>query len=77
MDFPIHIVTISISFKAYRSKCLNYDVFLSLKIVFILANSVDPDEMLPYGSFHLGLHCQSTCLTVSRMKRVKCFSLKS
>ena len=28
-------------------------VFLSLKIVFVLANSVDPDEMLHY---HLGLH---------------------
>ena len=28
--------------------------------------------MLPYSAFHLGLHClQSTCLTVSRMKRVK------
>ena len=24
---------------------LNYDVFLSLKVVLILANSVDPDEM--------------------------------
>ena len=28
--------------------------FLSLKIVFILGNSADPDEMLP---FHLGLPC--------------------
>ena len=24
---------------------------------FILANSTDPDEMLPYAAFHLGLHC--------------------
>ena len=24
---------------------LNYNVFLSLKVVFILANSADPDEM--------------------------------
>ena len=31
--------------------------FLSLKIYFILANSADPDEMLPYAAFHLGLHC--------------------
>ena len=30
------------------------DVFLSLKIVFILANNADSDEMLPN---HLGLHC--------------------
>ena len=28
-------------------------VFLSLKIVFILANSVDPDEMMYYVAFHL------------------------
>ena len=31
--------------------------FLSLKIVLVLANSVDPDEMPHYGAFHLGLHC--------------------
>ena len=42
---------------------------MSLKIAFILANSEDPDEMLPYANsedldemppyaaFHLGLHC--------------------
>ena len=28
-----------------------------LKIVFILTNSADPDEMPPYAAFHLGLHC--------------------
>ena len=28
-----------------------------MKIVFILAISADPDEMLPYAAFHLGLHC--------------------
>ena len=26
----------------------------------LLANSADPDEMLHYAAFHLGLHCQST-----------------
>ena len=26
-------------------------------IDFVLANSVDPDEMLLYAAFHLGLHC--------------------
>ena len=31
-------------------KFLNIDIFLSLKIVFILANSADPDEMLPYAT---------------------------
>ena len=24
---------------------------------FVLANSADPDEMLQYAAFHLGLHC--------------------
>ena len=28
-----------------------------LKMVFVLATSVDPDEMPHYGAFHLGLHC--------------------
>ena len=36
---------------------LNYDVFLSLKSVLILANSADPDEMQHYAAFHLGLRC--------------------
>ena len=35
----------------------NKIVFLSLKIVFVLANSVDPDEMPHSEAFHLGLHC--------------------
>ena len=34
----------------------NKITFPSLKIVFILTNSVDPDEMLHYAAFHLGLH---------------------
>ena len=32
-------------------------VFLSLKVVFVLANSVDSDEMPHSAAFHLGLHC--------------------
>ena len=36
---------------------LNYDVFLFLKIVLILVNSADPDEMKHYAAFHLGLRC--------------------
>ena len=31
--------------------------FFSLRIVFVLANSVDHDEMPLYATFHLGLHC--------------------
>ena len=52
-------------------KFLNYDKFMSLKIVLILVNSADPGEMPPYAAFHLGLHCLLKYLTVSRMKRPK------
>ena len=30
---------------------------LSLKIVTVLANSAEPDEMPPHAVFHLALHC--------------------
>ena len=29
----------------------------SLKIIFVLTNSVDPDELSHYSAFNLGLHC--------------------
>ena len=32
-------------------------MFLSLKVVLILANIADPDEMQYDAAFHLGLHC--------------------
>ena len=32
-------------------------VFHSLKNDFVLANSVDPDEMSHYAAFHLGFQC--------------------
>ena len=32
-------------------------MLLSLNIVFVSANSVDPDEMQHDMAFHLGLHC--------------------
>ena len=31
----------------------NYDIFLSLRIAFVLTNSVDPDEMQHHVVFHL------------------------
>ena len=37
-------------------------VFLPLKIVFIIAYSADPDEMLSYAALDLGLHCLSKYL---------------
>ena len=62
MDFPVHIDTVSMGlpimyFKRSQVEFLIYDVFLSLKVVFILVNSSDPDEMQHYAAFHLGLHC--------------------
>ena len=41
----------------HGSKFLNYNLFLSLMIVFIFANCTGPDEMPPYAAFHLCLHC--------------------
>ena len=46
----------TVSFKGSQVDFLKYDVFLSLKIVLILANSADPDEMQNASAFHLGLH---------------------
>ena len=37
-----------------------FDVYLSLRIVFTLTNSVDPDEMQHYATFHLDLQCLSS-----------------
>ena len=36
---------------------LNFDIFLCLKVVSILANRAEADEMQYYAAFHLGLHC--------------------
>ena len=33
------------------------NVFFSLKMDFVLANSAVHDEMLHYAAFHLGIHC--------------------
>ena len=35
---------------------INYDVFLSRKVVLTLANGADPDEVQHYAAFYLGLH---------------------
>ena len=62
MDLPIHIATINMDlsilyFKGSQVKFHNINIFLSLNIVFILANSADPDEMPHYAAFYLDLHC--------------------
>ena len=55
---------------------LNYDVFLSLKVVLIYANCKDPDEMQHTAAFHLGPHCLPiTNFGVSSIQRVKIICL--
>ena len=69
MGFPIHVDTTSTGSRLY---CTDYDVFLSLDVVLILANSADPNEMQHYAAFHLGLHCrQSICLGISSIQMDK------
>ena len=52
---------------SHRSKFINNNtyIFMSLNIVFVLANSEDPDEMQHNDVF------QSICLPVSKMKGLK------
>ena len=62
MDCPIHIDTISMELSILQFKGLRVKIFVKRcisvpEIVFILANSADPDEMAPYVAFHVGLHC--------------------
>ena len=59
MDYPINFDTISMRWsilyflRGHRSYFQNFDIFLSLKIVFILANSADPCEMRHHSVFYL------------------------
>ena len=61
---------------------LNYDACLLAKFVYIIANSVDPDEMSHNAAFICAFTvCQSTCWQVgiwqvSRMKRLTILKLK-
>ena len=79
--FPKLIDRISMGYsimccKGLQVKSLNYHAFMSLKIVFILANSAYHGEILTNVAFHLGHHCLAkylfTLKALSRMKRVKC-----
>ena len=44
-------------FRATWLFCFKYDVFLSYKVVLILANGADTGEIQHYVAFYLGLHC--------------------
>ena len=41
----------------YNFQKILYSYCLNMKIFFTFTNSVDPDEMLYYAAFHLGLYC--------------------
>ena len=65
MNFPIHIDTISMGLSNVYFKGTQVDawalmyihgVFRSPKVVLIIANSVDPDEMQHHAEFHLHFH---------------------
>ena len=56
----------------HRLSFQNKILFLSLKIVFVLANSVDPDEMPHSNAFHLGLHCLLQCHSTHLGDIVQC-----
>ena len=61
MNFPIHIEMISMGlpifyFRGSQVEVSLFDVFLSLEVVFVLANSADTDEMQQYAAFQLGFH---------------------
>ena len=43
--------------RSQRLKFPDQGVLQSMNVVFISANSADPDEMLHFTAFHLGLHC--------------------
>ena len=59
MEFRTHINAIRMGLPIiyFKASHPNNYVFQSLKIAFILAKSVGPDEMPRFVAFHLGLHC--------------------
>ena len=57
MNFPLHIEMISMGlpifyFRVSQVEVSLFDVFLSLELVFVLANSADTDEMQHYVDFN-------------------------
>ena len=61
-DYPMHVDRISMELQILNFNGTQVD------ICFICAYSADPDEISPYAAFTV---CQSTCLSVSRIKNGK------
>ena len=61
MEFTIEFDTIktgcSIVYIEGSQVIISKKFVFSLKIDFVTANCADPDEMLHYAAFDLGLHC--------------------
>ena len=61
MEFSIKFDTVksgwSIVYIEGSQVIISINYCISLKIFFVIANCVDPDEMQHYAAFHLGLHC--------------------
>ena len=70
MDFLRRVDTISMELSILYFKDFPVKISLKSHISLLeyclnLAKSADPDEMLPYATFHLGLHCLSKYLFTS------------
>ena len=62
--------TVSQGVTGYNFKMKN--VFLSLKIIFVVANSVDSDEMPHYAAFHLGkVYILKESVSIRRFKVIQ------
>ena len=66
MELPIFMLM------GHRYAFLNNDVFMPLKIVFVLANIADHDAV-----FHLGLHCLPKYLFAGRIIKSRCINHSS
>ena len=82
MDYPIHINKISmLLFILYFCTSQNFNkmmCFSPFKIVRILTNSADPDEMPPDVAFHLGDSLQKMSVLYAaneRVSRLNCYLL--
>ena len=57
----------------HTERCIRVKYFVSMKIVFNIANSAGPNEMLHHAASHQGLHCLSIYLFMNLYSR-KCLN---
>ena len=66
MDHPLHTDTIY-GIVHFVLGVRGQNFLIMMNIVFILENSADPGERLPYAAFHLSLHCLPKYLFTSML----------